>query len=56
MNYNPTEPIKAHWNSVQGKTSFEQSNLIELVRFLARRAAERDHQAENVNGKGDNDT
>ena len=42
MNHDPAEPIKAHWDSVQNDAVFDQSNLIEIVRFLARCAAERD--------------
>ena len=49
MNDNPTKPIKIHWDSVQDSAAFDSSKLIELVRFLARCAAERDikQQASN---------
>ena len=49
--------IQFHWHqSAENAPKFAQDNLLALVKFLARRAAERDHQAENINGKGDNDT
>ncbi len=37
-----TDKINSDWKEAQNDAQCEQSNLIEIVRFMARRAAERD--------------
>ena len=41
-----TDHIKSDWQEAQNDEQLDQSNLIEIVRFMARRAAERDFQAQ----------
>ena len=40
-----TDKINSDWKAAQNDAQLGQSNLIEIVRFMARRAAERDFNA-----------
>ena len=45
MNDTRTDQIKSDWKEAQNDAQLDQSNLIEIVRFLARQAAQRDFEA-----------
>lgn len=46
MSETRADHIKPDWKEAQNDAQLDQSNLIEIARFMARRAAERDFKAQ----------